>query len=449
MTPFRPASIVSIFRLPSLRALRRAGAGAAGVLLAGLAAAQTAPAPQLSDYIVAVVGRELVTNAEIQRRVVALEREAQRAGQALPPAAELRSQVLEQMIQERAQLAHARESGVRVSDEELDRALANIAASNRLSPQQLRERLQQEGTDPLRFRSQLRDQMLVERVREREVQGRIRVSDAEIDRYLEQRQAESVPEYHIAQILVPVPEGASESEIAQRRAVAERALARAKAGEPFATLVDEYSGGSKANGGSLGGLRTADRLPDLFVEAVKPLRSGALVPAVLRSGAGFHVLKLVERSEGGLSVQQSHARHILLRTSPQLGRDKAVARLRELRGQIESGRLPFAQAAREVSEDSSAPQGGDLGWASPGQFVPEFEQVMDRLPIGAVSDPVVSRFGVHLIEVVERRRVPVDRRQLREAARNAAREQKYEPAYEEWARDIRARAYVEMREPPR
>ncbi len=448
MTPFRPASIVSIFRLPSLRALRRACAGGA-CALAGLAAAQTPSPVQLSDYIVAVVGRELVTYAEVQRRVVALEREAQRSGQRLPPAEELRSQVLEQMIQERAQLAHARESGVRVSDEDLDRALANIAASNRLSPQQLRERLQQEGTDPIRFRNQLRDQMLVERVREREVQGRIRVSDAEIDRYLEQRQAEAVPEYHIAQILIPLPEGASEAEIAQRRVIAERALARAKAGESFATLVDEYSGGSKANGGSLGGPRTADRLPDLFVEAVKPLRSGELAPAVLRSGAGFHVLKLVERSEGGLSVQQSHARHILLRTSPQLGRDKAVARLRELKGQIESGRTSFAQAARDVSEDSSAPQGGDLGWASPGQFVPEFEQVMDRLPLGAVSDPVVSRFGVHLIEVTERRRVPVDRRQLREAARSAAREQKYEPAYEEWARDIRARAYVEMREPPR
>lgn len=446
MTPSALLPAVSILRLLPLRALGRACAGGA-LLIAALAQAQ--PASQISDYIVAVVGRELVTHAEVQRRVLALEREAQRNGQRLPPAEDLRSQVLEQMIMERAQLAHARESGVRIGDEELDRAVANIAASNRMTPQQLRERLQQEGTDPARFRSQIRDQMLVERVREREVQGRIRVTDAEIDRYLEQRQAESVPEYHIAQILVPVPEGASEAEASQRRVIAERALARAKAGEPFAALVDEYSAGSKADGGSLGGLRTADRLPDLFVEAVKPLRAGELAPAVLRSGAGFHVLKLVERSEGGLNVQQSHARHILLRTSPQLGRDKVVARLRELKAQIESGRLPFAQAAREVSEDGSAPQGGDLGWASPGQFVPEFEQVLDRLPIGVVSEPVVSRFGVHLIEVIERRRVPVDRRQLREAARNAAREQKYEPAYEEWSRDIRARAYVEMREPPR
>lgn len=445
MTP-RPRRTVPSSRL-SL-ALRRLGL-LLGLLAAALPPLAQAAAPQVGDYIVAVVGRELVTHAEVLRRMQAVEREAQRNGQRLPPAEDLRPQIIEQLIQERAQLAHARDIGLRIDEADLDRAFANIAAGNRMSPAELRERLKQDGNDPARFREQLRDQMLLERVRERDVQARIRVSDAEIERYLEQRQTAAVPEFHLGQILIPVPESASEAELAQYRGLAERALARARAGESFEALVTELSGGSKEKSGSLGGLRPADRLPDIFVNAVKGLRAGELAPQVLRSGAGFHVLKLLERSDGALTVQQHRVRHILLRTGAQLKPEQAAARLRELRGVIQSGRQDFAQAAREVSEDGSAAQGGELGWAAPGQFVPEFERAMEALALGAVSEPVVSRFGVHLIQVQERRRVPVDRRQLREMARNALREEKFQPAFEDWARDVRARAYVEMREPPR
>jgi peptidyl-prolyl cis-trans isomerase SurA len=255
-------------------------------------------------------------------------------------------------------------------------------------------------------------------------------------------------EYNIAQLLVAVPEDAAPAVVAERQAVAEKALARALGGEPFEALVRELSSASKERGGEIG-LRPANRLPDLFVERVRDLASGSVAPALVRSGAGFHVLKLVERRDGGSAiVTQTRARHILLRPSEQLGQSAAMARLADFKRQIESGRRGFEALAREHSEDGSAPQGGDLGWASPGQFVPEFEQAMNALPVNGLSEPVASRFGVHLIQVVDRRSATLDARQLREQARNVLREQKFEKAYDEWVRELRARAYIEMREPP-
>ena len=427
---------------------------ARGLLLALLcslfvANAVAQPSPVRSaDYIVAIVDRELVTNAEVQQRLAALRREAAQGGQALPPDDELRRRMLDTLIDERAQLSAARESGVRIDEAELDRTVGNVAAQNRITLAQLRERLQRDGIEFSRFRSNLRDQLLLERVREREVQSRIKISDSEVETLLASRASGvAPPQFNVAQLLIGVPEGAGEAELAPRRALAEQALQRARGGEDFARLVSELSTGSKEQGGALG-LRTLDRLPDLFADAVRDLRSGAIVPQVLQSGAGFHVLKVVERRDGGMMVPQTRARHILLRTSAQLTQSAAVARLAEFKQQVDSGKASFAQLARENSEDGSAAQGGELGWASPGQFVPEFEDAMKALGINQVSDPVVSRFGVHLIQVLERRSVPVDRKQQREIARNVLREQKFESAYQEWARDVRARAYVEMREPP-
>ncbi|MBQ1762194.1 MAG: peptidylprolyl isomerase, partial [Aquincola sp.] len=197
------------------------------------------------------------------------------------------------------------------------------------------------------------------------------------------------------------------------------------------------------------GLRPVARLPDVFVTAVANLKAGEVAPTLLRTGAGFHILKVVDRKDGGaLQVTQTHARHILLRPSAQVPAEVAVRRLEEFRQQIESGKASFEALARANSEDGSAPLGGDLGWTSPGSFVPEFEEAMNRLPLGGISAPVTSRFGVHLIQVVERRVVNVDPKQLREQARNALREQKFDDAYNEWVRELRARAYVELREAP-
>jgi peptidyl-prolyl cis-trans isomerase SurA len=443
--------------MPSpLCALRR-GVLAFGLIAAGLAMgvpalAQPLQAPgsaaRSADYIVAVVNQELVTNSEVQQRLAAIRREAAQSGARLPPDDELRREVLDAMIDERAQLTHARDSGMRVDDAELDRAVNNVAAQNRITPAQLRERLQREGIDLTRFRNNVRDQILLERVREREVNSRIRISDAAIDDVLASRASGAAPpEYNVAQLLIAVPEGATEAEVTERRTTAEQALARARAGEDFAKLVGELSSGPKEQGGALG-LRPADRLPELFVTAVSPLRAGQVAGQVLRSGAGFHVLKLIERREGGMRVTQTRARHILLRPSSQLSQAAAIERLMEFKQQVASGAATFAQLARQNSEDGSASQGGELGWASPGQFVPEFEDAMKGLQPDQISDPVVSRFGVHLIQVLERRTQAVDRKQQREIARNMLRERKFEAAYLDWSREVRARAYVEMREPP-
>lgn len=410
-----------------------------------------AAAARSADYIIAVVNQELVTAAELQQRIDRIREDARRNNTPLPPPEEVRKQVLDQLIDERVQVTNARDTGQRIDDAELDRAVSNVAVQNQITLPQLRERLRQEGIDYTRFRNNVRDQLMVERVREREVQGRIKVSEAEIDALLQKRRddAGSRGEMNIAQILVTVPEGASQAVVDERRARAEAAAARVKAGEPFDAVAREVSeDANKAQGGAIG-LKPADRLPDVFLNVVASLQPGQVAPTLLRTGAGFHLLKLVERRAANpFSIEQTHARHILLRVSAQLSQEAAGRRLEEFKRQILAGTKTFEQLARDNSEDGSAPQGGDLGWVSPGAFVPEFEETMNALPAGGLSDPLVSRFGVHLIQVIERRTITLDAKQQREQARNVLREQKFEDAYNEWIRDLRARAYIEMREPP-
>jgi peptidyl-prolyl cis-trans isomerase SurA len=415
------------------------------------AAAQGASAPRTADYIAAIVNQELVTAGEVNQRIARVRDEAARNNQRLPADAELRRGVLDALIEERVIITYARDSGVRIDEAELDRAIASVATQNQVTLAQLRERLRRDGMDYARFRANVRDQMLIERVREREVQGRIRITDGEIDNFLaKQRGATSGEvEYNIAQILVSVREGASDAEVEQRRARAQSALDRVRAGEPFEAVAREMSEDANREKGGEIGLKPADRLPDLFLEAVRPMKTGDVSTTLLKSGAGFHVLKLVERRDGqAVKVTQTRVRHILLRPSPQVGAEAAARRLNELKGQIESGNKRFDELAREHSEDGSSVQGGELGWALPGTFVPEFEEAMNKVPVGGLSNPVASRFGVHLIQVMERRNVTLDSKQVREQARNALREQKFEDAYAEWVRDLRSRAYIEMREPP-
>jgi peptidyl-prolyl cis-trans isomerase SurA len=416
----------------------------------GLAAAQSR-APLNGDYIAVVVNQELVTAGEVESRIQRAQADATRAGARLPPEAEVRRLALDALIDERAIITAARDSGMKVDEFEVDRAVQNIAQQNQLNLDTLRERLRAEGMDYGRFRANLRDQIMIERLREREVYQRIRIGDEEIEKFLVQRReaAQADAEVNVAQILVTVAEGLNPAELAARRKIAEDALARVRGGADFAKVAAELSeDGNRAKGGEIG-LRPASRLPDLFVEAVKGLKSGDVAPALVRSGAGFHVLKLVQRKDlaSGL-VTQTRARHVLLRTSPQLNAQTAARRLAEYRKQIESGSKTFEDIARQYSEDGSAASGGDLGWASPGVMVPEFEQAMNGLALGGLSEPVTSRFGLHLIQVLERRDVAQDPKQLREQARNVLREQKFEQAYLDWTKELRARAYVEFREPP-
>jgi len=424
------------------------------VALAACAVSAQSPAdPPLrpGDYIVAVVNQELVTAFELSQRMAQAREQARRNNQRLPAEREFRTLILESLVEDRAVLSHARDSGLRIDDAEIDRAVAVIASQNQLTMPQLRARLAQDGLDMPRFRAQLKDQLLVERVREREVAQRIRITDGEVDDFIEKQRGAIAGDvqYNVAQILIRVPEGASESVVAERRTRAELAAQRVRAGEDFAAVARQLSEDDNRERGGEIGLRPADRLPDIFLETVRTLQNGQVAPGLLRTGAGFHLLKLIERAEGGaFRVDQVRARHILLRPSEQLSEAAARARLAEFKRLIVAGTRRFEDLAREHSLDASASAGGDLGWASPGQFVPEFEAGLNPLPIGGVSDPVTTRFGLHLIQVLERRSVALDIKQLREQARAALRERKFEDAYAEWLREVRGRAYVEFRDAP-
>lgn len=424
-------------------------AGSGGLLGAPRAGAK--PPARNGDFIVAIVNNELVTAAEVDQRVNEAQANAARTRGQLPPMDQLRQQVLDGLINERVLVTYARENSNRIDEAEVDRAVANVAAQNQISTDVLRERLAKEGTDMVRFRSYLRDQMMLERVREREVQGRIKISEFEIDDYLA-KQAKQAADYRydIAHVLVAVPEGATPSQVAERQAKARALLDRVRAGEDFARVAASSSDdtGSRAAGGRIG-VRSKERIPELFFEAVKDLPAGSVAPQLVRSPAGFHVVKLVDKS--GVTpgtVTQTRARHILLRPSAQLTPEAAVARLQGFKRDIQSGRKRFEDLAKSNSEDGSAEQGGDLGWVNPGAFVPEFETAMAALPINGLSEPVFSRFGIHLIQVVERRDFKLDPKQQREQAKNALREQKFEQSYDDWVRDLRARAYIEMRDSP-
>ena len=404
-----------------------------------------------ADFVVALVNSEPITNSELQTEVKRALQQLSQQRRPLPDKNELTRQVLERLIGDRIQLQLANQSGIRIDDAAVDLAEQNIARQNQLGVAELRRQLLADGVSASQFRAQLREQLTLTRLRERELEPRVRVSELDIDQYLREAQSNSDPatrQISLAQILVAVPDGASDAQVATLQARAEALLSRVRAGEDFNNLARAASDApDRSNGGQLG-LRTADRYPSLFVDATRALAVGE-VSALVRSGAGFHLLKVMERQDANLpptAVTQTRSRHILLRPSAQLSEAAARDRLLAYRAQIQAGQADFAALARQHSQDGSAAQGGDLGWTSPGMFVPEFEQLMNRLAPGQVGEPLVSRFGVHLIEVLERRRVETSQREQREAVRGLLREKKLDEAYLLWAQDQRSRAYVELRE---
>ena len=408
-----------------------------------------------ADYIVAVVNSEPITNNEVRLRAARVTQQLLQSGIAVPPKSVLDRQVLERLINEKAQLQQARESGIKIDDLAVDTAEQNVAKQNNLSLPDMLERLAADGVTEKRLREDLRNQLTLLRQRQREVESRVKVSDLDVDRFIqEQRQAAVNPdalEINLAHILVLVPENATPAEVATLQKKAQTAADRARAGEDFGTVAREFSDGSERTNNGLLGLRPASRYPSLFVEWTQNQPIGTIV-GPNRSPAGFHVLKVVERIKGGVSgaeVLQSHVRHILLAPGPQLTEAAAIAQLADYRRRIQSGQTDFATLAKENSMDGTAKDGGDLGWTNPGQFVPEFEQAADVLAPGEISNPVVTRYGVHLIQVLERRPHTLTQREQRDIARTAAREKKLDEAYATWAQEVRGRAYVEYRDPPR
>ena len=409
-----------------------------------------AQAPMPVDRIVAVVNKEVITASELADQVDAAQRQLRRQGTPLPDHAALERQVLERLILVKAQLQLARESGIRVDDTQLDKALERIAEGNHMTVGEFRQTLARDGVDFDKFRHDVRDQIILTRLREREVDDKIQVSDSEIDLFLEQQKENAgatKEEYNVAHILFRLPDQASPEQIAAAQARAEKARAEALAGGDFAKLAATYSDGPDALQGGALGWRGADRLPELFANALKTMKPGD-VSAVLRSPAGFHLLKLLgTRESGGTDgppVEQTHVRQILIKTSEAVSEDDARRRLEDLRERIVRGGASFAEMARLYSQDGTAARGGDLGWVYPGDTVPDFERAMNELKPGEISQPVKTPFGWHLIQVLERRTagMSADRRRL--MARQALRERKSDEAYQEWLRQLRDQTYVEL-----
>jgi len=415
----------------------------AGVSTPGLA--QSAREPVEADRIVAVVGDEVITYNELRQRLQSAIRQLQKQGTGLPPQDQLESQMLERLIMDRIQLQFARENGLRVDDIQLDQAIGRIAASNNLSVQDFRRALEKDGIAYPKFREEIRDEITIARLREREVESRISISDGEIDNYLNaQKGAVNVDEYRIAHILLRAPEGASPEQLQKLKARAEQALQRAKQGENFAQLAATFSDAPDALQGGDIGFRPLDRLPSLYAEAAEKLAAGGL-SQVLRSSAGYHLIKLLEkRTAVTPPVRQTRARHILIRINEVVSTSEARHKLEVLRERLVNGQ-DFAELARQYSQDGAAAKGGDLGWLNTGDTVPDFERAMDALKINELSQVVQSPFGVHLIQVMERREKDVAEETKRQNARQALRERKIDEAYQDWLRQTRDQTYVENR----
>ena len=402
------------------------------------------------DFIVAVVDSVPITNHDVALRAPQLRDQLKQQGRPVPEGDALLKAALERLIVEKALLQHAKEAGVTVEDEAVTQAEQRLAAQSQLSVDALHKKVKAEGSSVARLRQNLLEQLTLQRLTERNVPSRIRVSDVEIDQAIRERQNASVgtnPDIELGHVLVAIPEKASDAEVAALQTKAQTALAHVKRGDDLARVAKEFSDGAERDKGGLMGLRAASRYPTLFVDAIKNMNVGDAT--LVRSGAGFHVLKVVtKRASSVITVTQTHPRHILLRPGGQLSQTTARAQLAEYKRQIEAGKADFAKLAREHSQDGSGPEGGDLGWVSPGMFVPEFEEVMNQLQPGQMADPTISRFGVHLIQVLERREAPISERELRDMARNNLREKKFDETYQLWAQEVRGRAYVEYRDAP-
>jgi peptidyl-prolyl cis-trans isomerase SurA len=420
----------------------------------GLAQAQGSLKARSVDYIVAVVNSEPITNNEVQNLKLRLQKQLQ-PGTATPNAQILTQQALDQLINEKAQLQQARDNGIRIDDTEVDQTELNIARQNQVSKEELYKRVVLEGLSVSAFREQLRNQLMISRLREREVDNRARISDTVVEQSIQSPQAgkpmaSNQVDINLAMILIAVPENSSEQEAADLKIKAQQIVQRAKRGESFAALAQAFSQAldKGANGGEMG-LRPADRYPTLFIDSTQNLNKGEVSDPV-RSGAGFHILKVLDKKQSEMSntlIVQTRARHILLRTGSELSEAAARNRLVTYKQRVQAG-TDFADLARQFSQDGSAAAGGDLGWASPGQFVPEFEEVLTSLRPGQISDPLISRFGAHLIQVMERREIPLSVREQREMVRTQLREKKIEELYAAWVEELRGRAYVELRDPP-
>ena len=415
--------------------------------LAGVTGAVWAQSPVPLDRVLVVVNDEAVTQWDLneQRRIVMSQL---KASNIQPPSNDvLDKQVLERLIVERALLQFAKDTGIRVDDTTVERTILRVAEENKLKPDEFRKVLEREGIPYANYREDIRRQIIVQRVREREVDSKVTVSDAEVDNYLATlaSQAGGEDEYLLSHIYITVPEQATPDVVEARRQRAAEALTEIRSGKDFAQIAAAFSNAPDASSGGNLGWRTAARLPSVFAEIVRKMKPGE-VSGVLRSAGGFHVVKLAEvrnRNQPTV-VDQTHARHILIKVNETTSEAEAKTRIDRLRDRLAGG-AKFEDVARVNSEDASSARGGDLGWISPGDTVPDFERAMVGLAINEVSAPVRTPFGWHLIQVLERRKQDITQDRRREQARQAIRQRKSDEQMEEFIRQLRDRTYVEYK----
>jgi peptidyl-prolyl cis-trans isomerase SurA len=399
------------------------------------------------DRIIAIVDQSVITEQELENRIAIVSAQLKKQGTELPPENVLRKQILERLISDTLQLQYAAQSGVKVDDNQLDKTIQRIAEQNQMSVQEFTQALSAEGISIKKFRADMRNEITISRLREREIESRVNVSESEIDNYLTTQASsnENRDEYEISHILVRTPEEGSPEEIQKAKIKIDEAIKALQAGESFAKVSASFSDAPNAlEGGSLG-WKAATQLPSLFLDALKNMQAGEVTP-VLRSPNGFHVLKLTNKRGGNspLVIEQTRARHILIKLSEVVSEKDSKQKMDGIKERLDNGEN-FEAMARQYSEDGSASNGGELNWVNPGDTVPQFEKAMNELQIGQISEPVRSPFGWHIIQVLERRKQDMSKEAARLKARQEIRARKADEAYQDWIRELRDRAYVELK----
>lgn len=399
------------------------------------------------DRIIAVVDQSVVTEQELIDRIKSITSQIEKRGGELPAKEVLQKQVLERLIVDSLQLQLAAQTGIKVDDGQLDKTIERIAEQNKMSLAEFKKVLQADGVSFIKFREDIRSEITISRLREREVDNRVTISEGEVDNYLTTQASRTgeQDDFDISHILIRLPEDATPEDLQKARAKTEDMLKALEGGMSFAEASATYSDAPNAlDGGSLG-WRNASQVPPAFFEAVKSLTVGA-ISQPFRSQSGVHILKLNDRraSASSLVVKQTHVRHILMKQSEVVSESEAKRKIEGIKERIENG-TKFEEMARQYSEDGSASNGGDLGWVNPGDTVPAFEKEMNGLGLGEISAPVLTPFGWHIIQVLERREQDMSKEAARLKARQEIRARKAEEAYNDWIRELRDKAYVEMR----
>ncbi len=402
---------------------------------------------QKLDRIVAVVDQTVITERDLESRIATVTAQLKKQGTELPDEALLRKQILERLISDTLQIQYAAQTGLKVEDSQLDKTIERIADQNNLTLTEFSEALARDGISMRKFRADIRNEITLARLREREVEGRVNVTESEVDNYLtnQSNSGESLDEFEISHILIRTPEEGATEDIQKAKVKVDEALKALSAGMSFAKVSASYSDAPNAlEGGNLG-WKKGSQMPNLFLEALKNMQVGG-VSEPIRSPNGYHILKLTNKRGGNspLVVQQTHARHILIKLSEIMSEAEGKTKMENIKERLDNGEK-FEVLARQYSEDATASNGGDLGWVNPGDTVPQFEKAMNELRENEISAPVRSQFGWHIIQVLERRGQDMTKEAARLKARQEIRARKAEEAYQDWIRELRDRAYVELR----